>query len=153
MYTKMSANYLRECYRGGQHLFEQIDVSGEDFTGFNIPNITFKYCLIEETIFEGANLEGAVFLKNRMSRIKFKGANLHKMDFSGIPVVYFDFRNCNLQHTKWDEVNIAYCDFGGSDVSHADFRKVTRLKYAKTDRIARQEGTKWPKNLEDDDLK
>ena len=66
------------------------------------------------------------------------------MNFSEKNVYKTDFSNCNLQHTKWDGTNIADCDFEGADVSHADFRYVKHLQHAKIDRIARQEGTKWP---------
>lgn len=137
--------------------FNNADLCDADFSGAQLCAANFTGALLERTVFEISNLEGAYFCGTKLKETNFAsanltaanfdetvlidadfhGADLTRADFSNVEIESADWRNCIMEMTKLNGVKIAQFDLDDlnivemlaeADLEFADWTGVSEEK-------------------------
>ena len=86
-----------------------------------LPGFVFKSMIIQNSLFEHANLKGARFIDCDLSDASFVGANLSEARFTNLIANSLQAEQTNLQGSTWEGVQAEAASFQGADLTSSRF--------------------------------
>jgi len=118
--------------------FKNLDLSGNDFSKYNLKNARFIDCNIQGATFEKACLDGAKFSKCNLTEstfedcsadnAKFSTCNFSDTIFENVILTRVEFNDCLFFQTKFISVNLGLADFFSGWIIGASFEKCEGTK-------------------------
>lgn len=121
-----NANLSKLDFRSASFL--KCNMSGIDFTPFNLTEGYFVKCILRDCNFEKVNLRRATFDECIFSRSNFKAAKAKKSFFRDCKLTSCDLSNANffdadISHSQLTYSNLSYTNFANSAVVHTKVGK------------------------------
>lgn len=85
-----------------------------DFRGISLPYADCAAILSESQCWDGADLEGSLFVDSLLQGSSFRGADLWGVDFSRSELQNCDFREARLHQADFQDCNLSGSDFRGA---------------------------------------
>lgn len=101
---------------GGATAFENLNLSGKDFSGQNLQTAKFTNVDLSEANFSSADLRGSVFNGSELAQANFRGADLT----NGLAYLT-SFRGADLSDAVLAEAIMLRTKFEGAKIAGADF--------------------------------
>ena len=98
----------------GRFVFDELDLSGTQFTNADLQQSTFKKTLLVDVSFEAANLSGVQLNEAQLKRVNFASAVLKNMNLQGAQI-----ESCDFSATDLSGVDLSYVVFKGSSFKGA----------------------------------
>lgn len=105
-------------------------LQGLPLRGVSLPYADCAAILSEGQNWEGADLEGSLFIDSILQGSSFRGADLWGVDFSRS-----DLQNCDFREARLQKVDFQDCNLSGSDFRGAVLDANTQFKDAILDQV------------------
>lgn len=102
-----------------ENLFVSANLTGTDFTGVELKDITFKDC----------EMQHAIFYKSYLEEVKFIDCDLHAANFNRCMAYGIDFVKCNLNLISAHNANFSHIKCEKNILKEADMYQI-KIAYA-----------------------
>lgn len=93
-----------------------------NFRGCRLVSASMNGLSLKATIFDAADMRGAVIVGSNCQRATFQDANLARVNFSKSRLRNANLRQANLKGANLQQTDLRGVDFRGADLSQAEFR-------------------------------
>lgn len=128
---KIVNDALREAFSEVERELENLNIAelvgtataqGVRFAGARLSKTNLMDARMDNsTRFEGANLEGTVFVDADLRGADLRNANLSFSNFTDANLRHADLRGANMSHSNFVDANLANADLRGANLSHGKY--------------------------------
>jgi uncharacterized protein YjbI with pentapeptide repeats len=116
----MTAEELLERYAAGERDFSGVDLSDEDLSLAQLPEIILRDCILDQTVFDSCDLSYGNLSGSYLFQSSFDGTKLRKANLIGANLAESSFRNAIL-----DDANLSCTNLSGTILRNASTSKTS----------------------------
>lgn len=109
--------------------FSGADLKGADFSGAQLGTANFSDAVLDHTVFELANMEGAYLCRTVLKETKFDSANLTAANFDEAVLVNVDFHGADLTRADFSDVRIERVDWDHCIMEGTKLNRVKLIQF------------------------
>ncbi len=105
--------------------FNELELSGFDFTGIDLSNVAFEECTLTECRFDECPLDGVYMHSCTMLNCHFEGATGNGFAIDASTLSRCEFLDCSFEFPEWTDSQLNECTLNGLTAKDLLFERMT----------------------------